>query len=377
MKILHICIYFRNPMFMGLMEAQEKQNIEKRVFYYETRKIGLRKFNLSYVDSFSSNLRLLPSPYLRFLRLRIVASGMLKLYEQSHNFDCIHAHTLVEDGYLALQAKKAWGIPYIITVRDSDFHFKPFWRWKIYRKTIDEIIENAKSIVFLSGSAQNTFLKMLSEDILKKLPPVHIVPNGIDNFWHENRWIRKTDFRTVHDQWNVITVGKIFKRKNQVVTSEAIRQLRSEGYNIEYELVGRAEDKKMLREINDMGFVQIKGFMNKTELLEEYRKNDIFLLASTNESFGLVYAEAMSQGLPVIYTRGQGFDKQFEDGVVGFPVACDSVEDIKSAVLSVINNYNSLTGKCSELAAIFDWDRVAKKLTDVYLSAYQTEIKKE
>ena len=37
-----------------------------------------------------------------------------------------------------------------------------------------------------------------------------------------------------------------------------------------------------------------------------YRENDIYVMPSIIETFGLVYAEAMSQGLPVIYTRGQG-----------------------------------------------------------------------
>ncbi|MBF1138813.1 MAG: glycosyltransferase, partial [[Eubacterium] sulci] len=37
------------------------------------------------------------------------------------------------------------------------------------------------------------------------------------------------------------------------------------------------------------------------ELIEEYRKADIFALLSKTESFGIVYAEAISQGLPILY----------------------------------------------------------------------------
>jgi len=45
-------------------------------------------------------------------------------------------------------------------------------------------------------------------------------------------------------------------------------------------------------------------------------------MPSITETFGLVYAEALSQGLPVLYTRGQGFDRQFEEGEVGYAVDC-------------------------------------------------------
>ena len=54
----------------------------------------------------------------------------------------------------------------------------------------------------------------------------------------------------------------------------------------------------------------------KEQVLAHLRKNDIFIMPSYHETFGLVYAEAMSQGLPVIYTKGQGFDGFFEDGKV-------------------------------------------------------------
>ena len=43
-------------------------------------------------------------------------------------------------------------------------------------------------------------------------------------------------------------------------------------------------------------------------------------MTSLGESFGLTYAEAMSQGVPVIYSKGQGFDGQFKEGVVGYHV---------------------------------------------------------
>lgn len=29
MRILHVCIYFRNPMFMGLMKAEENKTLKK------------------------------------------------------------------------------------------------------------------------------------------------------------------------------------------------------------------------------------------------------------------------------------------------------------------------------------------------------------
>ena len=367
MRVLHICIYFRNPMFMGLMNAQEQLGIDKRVFYYETRRIGLKAYNLPYVDSYSYTGRFLPSPYLRFARLLIVAKRMLEKYAVNHEYDCVHAHTLIEDGYLALQIHKKWGIPYVITVRDSDFHFKPYWHWGIYKNIISEIIENADSFIFLSKSSERTFGNMLKECGINISNIVsYVIPNGVDSFWHEHRYYRTDEAKSPKSKWRIITVGKICKRKNQVTTCEAVSQLVDEGYDIEYEIIGKQEDVSMAKTIAEYRCVSMREFMNKEELIKEYRKNDIFLLASTNETFGLVYAEAMTQGLPVIYTKGQGFDEQFSSGEVGYAVQCDSIEQIKKEILHVMDNYNELTKRCSEKSKVFDWNIVAREFKTVY-----------
>ncbi|HGK7332802.1 TPA: glycosyltransferase [Streptococcus suis] len=66
-------------------------------------------------------------------------------------------------------------------------------------------------------------------------------------------------------------------------------------------------------------------------------------MPSFHESFGLVYAEAMSQGMPVIYTRGQGFDGQFEEGVVGFSVDCIDEVEISNKIISIVKGFKFLS----------------------------------
>ena len=56
-------------------------------------------------------------------------------------------------------------------------------------------------------------------------------------------------------------------------------------------------------------------------------------MLSIMETFGLVYAEAMSQGLPIIYTKGQGFDEQFDEGKVGYHADCFNIEEIVKRII--------------------------------------------
>ena len=74
-------------------------------------------------------------------------------------------------------------------------------------------------------------------------------------------------------------------------------------------------------------------------------------MPSFTESFGLVYAEAMSQGLPVIYSKGQGFDNQFPEGMVGVHVSAYDAHDVAEGIEKVVNNFyqmtqNTVSGNC-------------------------------
>ena len=106
--------------------------------------------------------------------------------------------------------------------------------------------------------------------------------------------------------------------------------------------------------------------LEKEELIYKYRENDIFILLSHYETFGLVYAEAMSQGLPVLYTRGQGFDGQFKDGIVGFGVSDKDSMDVKEKILTLIDNYAEISHNCLSNSSLFDWNRISIEYHQIY-----------
>lgn len=51
----------------------------------------------------------------------------------------------------------------------------------------------------------------------------------------------------------------------------------------------------------------------KKQLREAFSISDIFVMPSKPETFGLVYVEALSQGLPILYAKGEGFDGYFDE----------------------------------------------------------------
>lgn len=296
---------------------------------------------------------------------------ILNNLEQSFDFnryDLLHAHSLFSNGYIAMKIKEKYGIPYIVTVRDTDVN--TFFKKLIYLRNLgNKILLEAESIVFLSKPYREhlikRYVKVENQDtILKKS---YVIPNGIDKFWLENKGSPKT--LKNKNEIMLLYVGAISKRKNILTTIHAINILKQKGYNIRFTIVGEIVDEVIYNKIQKFDFVKYLPPKQKDELLMIYRENDIYVMPSITETFGLVYPEAMSQGLPVIYSKGQGFDGQFEDGEVGFAVNCFDSNEIAERIINIVNDYSNLSKRCILYSDNFDWNKIG----NIYKKLYNHE----
>jgi glycosyltransferase involved in cell wall biosynthesis len=98
-----------------------------------------------------------------------------------------------------------------------------------------------------------------------------------------------------------------------------------------------------------------------------YRDADIFIMPSQNETFGLVYIEAMSQGLPIIYTKNDGIDGYFDNGEIGFAVNPDDSQMIANKVELILKDYQAKSKATLTTVDQFSWQDITQK----YLKLYQ------
>jgi len=227
------------------------------------------------------------------------------------------------------------------------------------------VLKNAKGIFFQTSNALNNLLnkipKSYRDEVIKKSI---IIPNGIDKFWHENKIANSKMFN--EREFVLLTVASIEHNKNLLATAKAVENLNSRGLRIKYNVAGRIIDQFILDDLMQNSCFKYLGVLDKFGLLNAYRQADIFIMVSYNETFGLVYAEAMSQGLPVIYSKGQGFDGQFEEGIVGFNADSNSIQDIEKAIMKVANCYKELTTNSLECVSKFNWERIV----EIYFTIY-------
>ena len=294
MKIFQICNgYFATKLYKELFDGLNMRGCINKIFVFTWNKFNLNKKNDNskiIVIYFSKILRLF-----FYLKQKKVFKSLLSV-ETKFDHDLIHAHTLFSNGDIALRLKMKYNIPYIVAIRNTDINifFKYFF---FLRKYGLKIMENADKIIFLSPSYKKECLEDYvpiekREEMEKKSV---IIPNGINKFWIEN----SINSKKRHKEIRLIYVGSIDKNKNVITTILACKKLLSQGYEVKFTVVGDIEIR--IDELNE-GFIQHIPYSSKEEIKKYFEESDIFIMPSRYETFGLVYAEALSQGLPVIYT---------------------------------------------------------------------------
>lgn len=367
MNVLFICaMYHEALLFRDLLDSIEKQS-NYNIFVYngvEKNTVVKDKFKPILDDKvfFRECYSKLDSKLYFPKRYKLVRTLLNNI--DIKKFDFIHAHSLMNNGYVAYKISRKYPIKYIVCVRNTDInrHMKiPF-----LRRIANKIIKNASGVCFLSKPYRDYFIAHFvpesNRDMFLKKSTV--ITNGVEQFWIDNK---SDKTRTIcGNTVKLIFVGRIDKNKNIPLILESCDELIYRGINIRLTVVGEATDYEEMKKLRQKEYVTVKNFMSKEDLIAEYRTNDIFVMPSKAETFGRVYLEAMSQGLPVIYTRGQGFDGQFDEGIVGYSVdSSDSIE-LADRIQFIIDDYLAISKRVLNCIDRYAWSEIGKQTIEFY-----------
>ena len=100
---------------------------------------------------------------------------------------------------------------------------------------------------------------------------------------------------------NILYVGSLIYRKGLDLLIEALPLVEKQ---FKLTIVGNGWEKdgliKRIAELSLSNKIVFKEFLEGEKLLSEYKNNDIFVLPTREDCFGLVINEAMAQSMPVI-----------------------------------------------------------------------------
>lgn len=376
MKVLHIANDYRcGNLYEKLISKIEDKKIFDQVVYVPSstyiKNINNVEFEIIYSKSFNCLDRIFFYKKANKIYKDLLTNINVK------KMKLVHAHTMFSNGIIAYQIFKNYGIEYIVSVRGTDIHV--FFKKLLYLRKIGiDILLNAKRIIFISPAIKKNLLLMINDTkIANEINQKSLIlTNGIDDFWFYNK-IMDTNYPK-KDNINILHVGWYSKNKNQLNTIKAIELLNNEGFDCSLTMIGgttnrildRIYKNKILKKIDTSKYkrkISCNGKQNKNDLLKAYRDAHVFVLPSYQETFGLTYIEALSQNIPIVYSKNQGVDGLFNNKPVG--VAIDP-NDIKSIAWGIKEVYIKDEYKKNIRYAIdrFKWNDIVNRLVNVYIN---------
>lgn len=364
MKILHINSYFQTSgLFKQLYDRQVAAGHDIDVFVPISHQYPEDRLATSGDYTLVSRNHNQLDRWLFHFKHRKILKDLLTRYQFSE-FELLHAHSLFSNGWLAWQLHKRFGTPYVVAVRNADVRTF-FGRMPWLKQMGLKIMKDASQIIFISKNSYNeVFRDYIPASLEKELKSkTQIIANGIDEFWHEKIYLEKETVR--HQPLKIVTTGKVMSGKRFVELAEMVGKLDAK-VEAELHIIGPNWDEAILTQLKTFENVVYHGSKNKEEISQLYREMDIFALLSYPETFGLVYPEAMSQGLPVIYTQSEGFDSFFENYQVGVSVEKTDTLGFSNAVEYIINHYPQLVENALAGIEHFKWDAVHEQYQMIY-----------
>lgn len=368
MLVLHISNDFcGSKVHSELMRCLDSKGLEQ-IVYNPVRSadlIGKNAFDGNHTKILYSNVI---KPYHKFLyhvKLEHLYKDMVSQLDVS-KISLTHAATLFSDGGLAYKLYKHHGIPYVVAVRNTDINaflnLLPNTWWDGV-----QILLHAQRIFFISEGLKRKFenhfiIRMILNRIKHK---ILLMPNGIDNYYLNHI------YRLRRFEHKVIYVGDFSNNKNVARLGRAVLNLRKEKglEDTTLTIVGGGKNtteivENMIRS-NPNAFIYLGKIFDKEKICEVFRQNSIFAMPSIHETFGLVYVEALSQNLPVLYTRNQGIDGLFHDSV-GIAVNPLSISDITNGLRKLLTDKSYYSNTTVDFS-IFSWNLIS----DNYLHYYK------
>ncbi|MBO9681214.1 MAG: glycosyltransferase [Flavisolibacter sp.] len=162
----------------------------------------------------------------------------------------------------------------------------------------------------------------------------------------------------------ILMMGKYHQaRKNHLLFVKAISILKNK-YQFKVTIVGECINEEQIAKFNllqetiaDLGLSEII-FLKKnipfSKMEDLYTSHHVFVLPAINEQYGVSVTEALAYGLPTICTDTCGARFNISNGVNGFVVESNSLEELTTAMETLISNSDKLNEMREQSLAYFE-----------------------
>lgn len=280
------------------------------------------------------------------------AAKLLRPYLQ--NADLLHTHAMSTLIPLSMARVR---IPWVHTE-----HWSGYVEWNagvknFIRKIMGKLAKKPKVLVAVSSVLGEALTRLSGRDVA-------VIPNIVEYAELQERRIFNFD-----RPLEIIAVGNLIARKRPLLAAKTCEVLNQQGIETNLTWIGKGPLEASLIEYCQEHNVSLHlpGILQSEEVVIAYSTADVSIFPTAAETFGLVGAEALAAGRPLV-AGSNGGQRDFVSPPAGLLVDSDSPVDYANAILKVLEDTRSMSAE--EIAEPIRTRFSAQTLAEKYRAIY-------
>lgn len=290
-----------------------------------------------------------------------VAASRVRQWIDTESFDILHLHEPAIPSLSLLACSIAEG-PMVGTFHVAAPRQKVAFA---IAPLLEPVIEKLRARIAVSEVARETLTIHLDTDAV-------VIPNGISSNFFASA-VARHEWKREH------TIGFIGRfsepRKGLGILLEALPNIARIFPQVRILIAGPGEGLEAMQSVNPAlrNNLQFLGRIDDREKASFLKSLDVYVAPNTGgESFGIILAEAMAAGAPIVASDIPAFRYLLDDGKYGALFENENPTSLAHHIIDLLKNQEkreNLRRQGLERAARFDWSHVSDEIMNVYLHA--------
>ena len=240
--------------------------------------------------------------------------------------DAVHSHKLTFEGLAGDRLARRWGVPHLVSLR-AEVETKVFRRKPLLRPRLRRIAGDAARVFHVSPWFRDEF-----HAHVPSLPTERPLPNIVRNV------APAIAPRAPGERFVTILNLDLARKKGLPTLLDGLARASRRRPHLGLDVIGGGTDasaasaRALAERLGVAERTRFLGSLPNAEVLAYLPEARALLLPSLNETFGMVYVEALFAGVPVLHTQGTGIDGWLDGLDVSIAVPPRDAEAVARAI---------------------------------------------